>query len=90
MEDLATKTACRDGQSKTDKSPPAAHRIDSCLKSIKRWVPVDYKNETVQILKLAGPVVSCVKSNLSPPETFLELKVIKSATKFRMIEFESS
>ncbi|XP_049447722.1 multidrug and toxin extrusion protein 1-like [Epinephelus fuscoguttatus] len=64
MEDLATKSACRgvNGQSKTDESPPpAAHSVDSrcgsCLKSIKLWVPVDYKNETVQLLKLAGPVL---------------------------------
>ncbi|XP_070699532.1 multidrug and toxin extrusion protein 1-like [Pempheris klunzingeri] len=62
MEDLATKTACRgvNGQFKTVESPPAAHSIDSCcgscLKSITRWVPVDYKIETVQFLKLAGPV----------------------------------
>ncbi|XP_037604792.1 multidrug and toxin extrusion protein 1-like [Sebastes umbrosus] len=63
MEDLAAKNACRgvNGQSKTDESTsPAAHSVDSrcgsCLKSIKLWVPVDYKNETVQLLKLAGPV----------------------------------
>ncbi|XP_070773241.1 multidrug and toxin extrusion protein 1-like [Enoplosus armatus] len=62
MEDLATKTACRgvNGQSKTDESSPAAHSIDSrCgswLKSFKLWVPVDYQNEIVQFLKLAGPV----------------------------------
>ncbi|XP_035523081.1 multidrug and toxin extrusion protein 1-like [Morone saxatilis] len=62
MEDLATKTTCRgvNGQSKTDESPPAAHSVDSCcgswLKGIKLWVPVDYKNEIVQFLKLAGPV----------------------------------
>ncbi|KAI3373672.1 hypothetical protein L3Q82_022263 [Scortum barcoo] len=49
------------GQSKTDESPPAAPSTDSCsgnwLKRINLWVPVDYKNETVQLLKLAGPVV---------------------------------
>ncbi|XP_019108674.2 multidrug and toxin extrusion protein 1 isoform X1 [Larimichthys crocea] len=62
MEDLATKNTCRgvNGQHETDESPPAAHSVDSCcgswLKSISLWVPVDYKNETVQVLKLAGPV----------------------------------
>uniref|UniRef100_A0A669AZT5 Multidrug and toxin extrusion protein n=1 Tax=Oreochromis niloticus TaxID=8128 RepID=A0A669AZT5_ORENI len=49
------------GQSKTDElPPPAALSVDSscrsCLKSIKRWVPLDYKHEMVQLLKLAGPV----------------------------------
>ncbi len=63
MEDLAAKKVCRgvNGQSNTDESPPAAHRVDSCcgawLKRIKLWVPVDYKNESVQFLKMAGPVV---------------------------------
>ncbi|XP_040908150.1 multidrug and toxin extrusion protein 1-like [Toxotes jaculatrix] len=63
MEDLATKNACKgvNGQSKTDESPsPAARSVDSCcgscLKNIKLWIPVDYKNETVQLFKLAGPV----------------------------------
>lgn len=71
MEDLAAKNACREvnGQSKTDESPPAAHSIDSCcgswLNRIKLWVPVDYKNETVQFLKLAGPMVRlCLDANL--------------------------
>uniref|UniRef100_A0A3B4XS26 Multidrug and toxin extrusion protein n=1 Tax=Seriola lalandi dorsalis TaxID=1841481 RepID=A0A3B4XS26_SERLL len=54
------------GQSTADESPTAAaaaaaaRSVDSCcgscLKSIKLWIPVDYKNETVQFLKLAGPV----------------------------------
>ncbi|KAM3601938.1 uncharacterized protein V6R79_021579 [Siganus canaliculatus] len=63
MEDSATENACRgvNGQSKTDESPPAAHTVDSCcgswLKNMKRWVPVDYKNEAVHFLKLAGPVL---------------------------------
>ncbi|XP_054482550.1 multidrug and toxin extrusion protein 1-like [Anoplopoma fimbria] len=64
MEDLAAKDACRgvNGQSKTDESPSAAalsveSRCGSCLRSIKLWIPVDYKNETVQLFKLAGPVV---------------------------------
>ncbi|XP_070839469.1 multidrug and toxin extrusion protein 1-like [Chaetodon trifascialis] len=62
MEDLAPKNACRgiNGQSKTDESPPAAHSVESCcgswLKSFKCWVPVHYRDETVQFLKLAGPV----------------------------------
>ncbi|XP_071316836.1 multidrug and toxin extrusion protein 1-like isoform X2 [Trachinotus anak] len=63
MEDLTTKNACKgiNGQSKTDESPSAAARsVDSCcgscLKRIKLWIPADYKNETVQCLKLAGPV----------------------------------
>ncbi|GAA6232157.1 multidrug and toxin extrusion protein 1-like isoform X1 [Lates japonicus] len=63
MEDLAPVNACKgvNGQSKTDQSPPpAAGSVDSCcgfcLRSVKRWIPVDYKNETVQLLKLAGPV----------------------------------
>lgn len=59
MKDLATKNTCRgvNGQSKRDKSPPAESCCGSWLKSIKLWVPVDYKNETFQFLKLAGPVV---------------------------------
>lgn len=64
MEDLATKNTCRgvNGQSKTDESPSAATRsVDSCcgscMKRLKLWLPVDYKNESVQFLKLAGPVV---------------------------------
>ncbi|XP_036974787.1 multidrug and toxin extrusion protein 1-like isoform X1 [Acanthopagrus latus] len=62
MEDLATNKACRgaNGQSKTDESPPADHSVDSCcgswLKNIKLGIPAAYKNETVQFLKLAGPV----------------------------------
>uniref|UniRef100_A0A8C9YYP3 Multidrug and toxin extrusion protein n=1 Tax=Sander lucioperca TaxID=283035 RepID=A0A8C9YYP3_SANLU len=64
MEDLATKNTCRgvNGQSKTDESPSAATRsVDSCcgscMKRLKLWLPVDYKNESVQFLKLAGPVL---------------------------------
>lgn len=63
MKDLATENTCSgvNGQSKGDKSPPAAHSVDSCcvswLKSVNLWVPVNYKKETVQVLKLAGPVV---------------------------------
>ncbi|XP_042287259.1 multidrug and toxin extrusion protein 1-like isoform X2 [Thunnus maccoyii] len=64
MEDLTTKNACKgvNGQSKTEQTPSAAaaHDVDSCcsgcLKSIKLWIPVDYKNETVQFLTLAGPM----------------------------------
>uniref|UniRef100_A0A665XBQ5 Multidrug and toxin extrusion protein n=1 Tax=Echeneis naucrates TaxID=173247 RepID=A0A665XBQ5_ECHNA len=63
MGDLAAKSMCKgaNGVSKTDESSsPAAHSVDSCcgssLKRIKLWIPVDYKNETVQFLKLAGPV----------------------------------
>ncbi|CAI5643557.1 unnamed protein product [Oreochromis niloticus] len=63
MEDLVSESTCRGviGQSKTDElPPPAALSVDSscrsCLKSIKRWVPLDYKHEMVQLLKLAGPV----------------------------------
>lgn len=63
MKDSATKTTCRgeNGESRRDKSPPAVHSVDSCcgswLKSIRRWVPVDYRNEALQFLKLAGPMV---------------------------------
>lgn len=64
MEDLVSESTCRGviGQSRTDELPPsAALSVDSscgsCLKSIKRWVPLDYKHEMVQLLKLAGPVV---------------------------------
>ncbi|KAJ4929628.1 hypothetical protein JOQ06_018651 [Pogonophryne albipinna] len=61
MEDLAACTGVN-GKSKTDESAsPAAHGVDShcgsCLRSIKRWIPVDFKNEIVHFLKLAGPVV---------------------------------
>ncbi|KAK5858507.1 hypothetical protein PBY51_002640 [Eleginops maclovinus] len=61
MEDLAACVRVN-GKSKTDESAfPAAHSVDlhcgSRLKSIKRWIPVDYKNEIVQFLKLTGPVV---------------------------------
>nr|XP_046266920.1 multidrug and toxin extrusion protein 1-like [Scatophagus argus] len=63
MEDLATKNTRRgvNGQSKIDESPPVAHSVDSCcrswLKRIKLCVPVDYKNETALLFKLAGPVI---------------------------------
>ncbi|XP_029304679.1 multidrug and toxin extrusion protein 1-like [Cottoperca gobio] len=63
MEDLAKITSRGvHGKSKTEESAsPAAHSVDSCcgpcLKSIKLCVPVDFKNEIVQFLKLAGPVV---------------------------------
>ncbi|KAL3042901.1 hypothetical protein OYC64_020757 [Pagothenia borchgrevinki] len=61
MEDLAACTGVN-GKSKTDESAsPAAHGVDSycgsCLRSITRWIPVDFKNEIVHFLKLAGPVV---------------------------------
>ncbi|KAK5917947.1 hypothetical protein CgunFtcFv8_002754 [Champsocephalus gunnari] len=61
MEDVAACTGVN-GKSKTDESAsPAAHGVDShcgsCLRSIKRWIPVDFKNEIVHFLKLAGPVV---------------------------------
>ncbi|KAG7217255.1 hypothetical protein INR49_027799 [Caranx melampygus] len=63
MEDLAPKNTCKgvNGQPKTDESSSAAARsVDSCcrscLKSMKLWIPVDYKNEATQFLKLAGPV----------------------------------
>ncbi|XP_010788226.1 multidrug and toxin extrusion protein 1 [Notothenia coriiceps] len=60
MDDLAACTGVN-GESKTDESAsPAAHGVDShcrsCLRSIKRWIPVDFKNEIVHFLKLAGPV----------------------------------
>lgn len=29
-----------------------------CLRRIKNWLPIDYKNEVIQLVKLAGPVVS--------------------------------
>ncbi|XP_039632952.1 multidrug and toxin extrusion protein 1-like [Perca fluviatilis] len=64
MEDLATKNTYGgvNGHSKTDESPSAAARsVDSCcgscMKRINLWLPVDYKNETVQFLKLAGPML---------------------------------
>lgn len=63
MKDLATETACRgvNGQSRKDESPPAAPSIDACcgswLRSIKLCLPVEYKDEMVRFLKLAGPVV---------------------------------
>uniref|UniRef100_A0A3B4YDT5 Multidrug and toxin extrusion protein n=1 Tax=Seriola lalandi dorsalis TaxID=1841481 RepID=A0A3B4YDT5_SERLL len=52
---------CNVNESPTAAAAAAAARsVDSCcgscLKSIKLWIPVDYKNETVQFLKLAGPV----------------------------------
>ncbi|CAK6953885.1 multidrug and toxin extrusion protein 1-like [Scomber scombrus] len=63
MEDLPTKNSCRgvNGQFKTEQAPSAATQgvdscCSSCLKSINLWIPVDYKNETVQFLTLAGPV----------------------------------
>ncbi|XP_074528482.1 multidrug and toxin extrusion protein 1-like [Halichoeres trimaculatus] len=62
MGELYTTAANRgvNGHTKTDESPPAAHSVDSCcrslLKRMKLWVPADYKNETVRFLKLAGPV----------------------------------
>ena len=29
-----------------------------CLKCIKDWIPLDFKREMIQLVKLAGPVVS--------------------------------
>ncbi|XP_020508644.2 multidrug and toxin extrusion protein 1-like [Labrus bergylta] len=62
MEDLyiiAAKKGVK-GHTKTNESPPAAHRVDSCcgpwLRRMKLLVPADYKNETFRFLKLAGPV----------------------------------
>ncbi|XP_047462101.1 multidrug and toxin extrusion protein 1-like [Mugil cephalus] len=63
MEDLAANNTCRgvNGQSKADESPsPAALSVDSCcgscLRSMKLWVPTEYRNESARFLKLAGPV----------------------------------
>uniref|UniRef100_UPI0037E9A633 multidrug and toxin extrusion protein 1 n=1 Tax=Semicossyphus pulcher TaxID=241346 RepID=UPI0037E9A633 len=59
MEDLYTNKGVN-GLTKTDEPPPAAHSVDSCcrswLKTMKLLVPADYKNETVQFLRLAGPM----------------------------------
>lgn len=95
MKDLATKNTCRgvNGQSKRDKSPPAAHSVESCcgswLKSIKLWVPVDYKNETVQFLKLAGPVVRLCLDAIVDESQQYRAEGTQSATIFRMIASES-
>uniref|UniRef100_G3QBJ6 Multidrug and toxin extrusion protein n=1 Tax=Gasterosteus aculeatus aculeatus TaxID=481459 RepID=G3QBJ6_GASAC len=63
MEDLASIDAGGgvNGHPTIDKSSSAAaHTVGShcrsCLRSIKLWIPVDYKNETIQLFKLAGPV----------------------------------
>ncbi|KAL6098639.1 slc47a2 [Pungitius sinensis] len=66
MEDSTSKDAGRgvNGHRTTDGSPSAAaaaaHTVEShcgsCLRSIELWLPVDYKNETIQLFKLAGPV----------------------------------
>nr|XP_043898173.1 multidrug and toxin extrusion protein 1-like isoform X1 [Solea senegalensis]XP_043898175.1 multidrug and toxin extrusion protein 1-like isoform X1 [Solea senegalensis] len=61
MEDLTSACAGVSGRSRADESPsPAAGHggVDSCCGScITRWIPVDYKNETIHFLKLAGPVI---------------------------------
>ncbi|KAM6911591.1 multidrug and toxin extrusion protein 1-like [Lycodopsis pacificus] len=64
MEDLLSKDACRgvNGKSTTDESPSdAAHSVEShcgsCMKRVKLWVPEDYKNESIQLLKLAFPML---------------------------------
>ncbi|KAM9846399.1 multidrug and toxin extrusion protein 1-like [Aulostomus maculatus] len=56
MEDVATKTA-REGVNGGSRTHHNVDSCCSCLKSIKLWMPADYKNETILILKLAGPVV---------------------------------
>ncbi|XP_070774900.1 multidrug and toxin extrusion protein 1-like [Enoplosus armatus] len=48
------------GQSDADHVPTVIHRVTSytkCLQCIKDWVPVDYKKETIQLFKLAGPIL---------------------------------
>lgn len=63
MNDSVTKTTRggENGESQSDTSPPAAGGVDSCcsswMKSVSRRVPADYKNEALQCLKLAAPVV---------------------------------
>uniref|UniRef100_A0A667XWK0 Multidrug and toxin extrusion protein n=1 Tax=Myripristis murdjan TaxID=586833 RepID=A0A667XWK0_9TELE len=67
MEDSAANTACANGvngECKTDEAPAGASHgsashtcCGSCLKAIKSWIPVVYRNEAVQLLKLGGPVV---------------------------------
>lgn len=67
MEDSAANTACANGVNgdcRTDEAPTGASHgtashtcCGSCLKAIKSWIPVVYRNEAVQLLKLGGPVV---------------------------------
>lgn len=67
MEDIGLTCVNRNGlnsQSQADHVPTDSHRATLCscyaksLKCIKYWLPVDWKNEIIQLFKLAGPVVS--------------------------------
>lgn len=63
MTDLSTENACRglNGRSERHESAPAAHNVDSCCGSwrnrLKLCIPVEYKTEAVQFLKLSLPMV---------------------------------
>lgn len=62
MKDFATENSVGiNEQSESDESAPAARSVDSCCRSwlnrLKPTEPVEYKNETIDFLKLSGPVV---------------------------------
>lgn len=62
MEDIGLTLT--NSQSEADHVPTDSHRATLCsccaksLKCFKYWLPVDWKNEIIQLFKLAGPVVS--------------------------------
>lgn len=70
MKDSVTKTAHggEDGESQSDRSPPpaTAEGVDSCcgswIKHVSLRVPADYRDEALQCLKLAVPVVRSNKN----------------------------
>lgn len=58
------------GHSKSDEASVTESTVESpvfccgCLRRIRGWIPVHYKEEIGQILKLAGPVVRLQAKNV--------------------------
>lgn len=65
MEDLELKFVYRNGMiSQSEAVATATPKVtlrsfwSKWLRCIKNWLPVDYRGEMVQLVKLAGPVVN--------------------------------
>ncbi|KAJ8276040.1 hypothetical protein COCON_G00077920 [Conger conger] len=63
MDDIKTKTIETNGEINCDKSSVSKSTSDSriacgaCLRLWRSWLPIGYKEEIVEVVKLAGPVV---------------------------------
>ncbi|KAJ8347656.1 hypothetical protein SKAU_G00262450 [Synaphobranchus kaupii] len=63
MDDIKAKTIERNGEITCEKSSLTKSTSDSitvcgrCLRHVRSWLPIDYKEEIVQISTLAGPMV---------------------------------